>query len=345
MFVSLTTHQQCDTMQVEHRLAPTLFTLVAAVILLVVSGLMPPDFLQTMRPIPGQRLGLSNGTTVFIRDPQHDHKYTTSVPDSMLIGLLACCYVIMLSLPPLFTLAWGSCSAHVCSKGLVAEALASGNAWLCATALNAFFTDILKRYVGRLRPNFYSLCGWSDALMRCTIDSKSSRRSFPSGHSSSAVASCLVLSLALRLHLDSAQSVVPRKSVLYHVLAIAAASPVAVALWVCSSRVYDNWHFPSDVVGGAMLGAACAWFCFGLYAQQPPATGDGAASRATVFPATGASGPLSSQDAETGRPCDTSTMAFDFPTQDAYRVNTNHSDASGDAGVPGCATALSAELV
>ena len=35
-------------------------------------------------------------------------------------------------------------------------------------------------------------------------------------------------------------------------------APTALAFAVAASRVRDNWHFPSDVVAGILLGGACA---------------------------------------------------------------------------------------
>ena len=45
---------------------------------------------------------------------------------------------------------------------------------------------------------------------------------------------------------------------LYRMYSIACLFPVAIAIWVGASRIVDNWHFPADVVGGAMLGGSVA---------------------------------------------------------------------------------------
>jgi undecaprenyl-diphosphatase len=61
--------------------------------------------------------------------------------------------------------------------------------------------------------------------------------SFPSGHTSTAVAGAIVLSV-----------LVPRAAPLFAVLAAG----------VAYSRLYVGAHFPLDVVGGAVVGAATA---------------------------------------------------------------------------------------
>lgn len=39
-----------------------------------------------------------------------------------------------------------------------------------------------------------------------------------------------------------------------------------VAVWVALTRVYVGVHYPTDLLGGAILGAACAWFAWRLVA-------------------------------------------------------------------------------
>ena len=43
-----------------------------------------------------------------------------------------------------------------------------------------------------------------------------------------------------------------------------------VAVWVAITRVYVGVHYPTDLVGGAVLGAACAWFAWRLVASFEP---------------------------------------------------------------------------
>jgi membrane-associated phospholipid phosphatase len=41
--------------------------------------------------------------------------------------------------------------------------------------------------------------------------------------------------------------------------------PMGVAVWVASSRIVDNVHFPADVVGGALVGAGIASVCHNIW--------------------------------------------------------------------------------
>ena len=82
--------------------------------------------------------------------------------------------------------------------------LSNAHAGTCAVlvgiGISEFVTQSAKFYVGRLRPNFYAMCGFDASSLRCTngIEMETEARlSFPSGHSSLSFAGsvCLVLFL------------------------------------------------------------------------------------------------------------------------------------------------------
>ena len=103
---------------------------------------------------------------------------------------------------------------------------------LIAQVLAFVATDlVVKPIVARARP-------FQASVLTRVIDRRSLTYSFPSGHAASAVAGAALLS-----------SIWPSGR---------------VALWslaamVALSRIYVGVHYPLDVLGGAVLGLACAW--------------------------------------------------------------------------------------
>ena len=108
-------------------------------------------------------------------------------------------------------------------------------AWrvVLAVALTVFVTSsILKPAVGRERPFHHP-----EAAR--VIGPHPSNASFPSGHASAAVAGAYALALAWR----------SRRRAWW-----------TLAVLVCVSRLYLGVHYPLDVLGGALVGWACAYF-------------------------------------------------------------------------------------
>ena len=144
-----------------------------------------------------------------------------------------------------------------------------------AATINNLVTDISKNYAGYLRPNFYSACQPNEDYSQCTNTDSSLpmhhfRTSFPSGHASFSFCMFVLLHLFLeqRYGMTSIQRMAqiqgrlvrvcirpPSWHRLYSVLSLL---PVGIAIWVGTSRIVDNWHFPIDVVGGAILGCSVA---------------------------------------------------------------------------------------
>ncbi len=107
-------------------------------------------------------------------------------------------------------------------------------------------TQVVKALVGRARPEWQL----EDALL--------SSKSFPSGHASSTTALCGIL-VVLVVMLVRRGSV---RRVLYVVLAL-------VAVLVCMDRVLLGRHYPSDVVGGFLLGMGMVLLGLAVYSPLP----------------------------------------------------------------------------
>jgi diacylglycerol diphosphate phosphatase / phosphatidate phosphatase len=175
----------------------------------------------------------------------------------------------------------------------------------CATLVsqgsNMLATECLKLYVGYLRPIFYELCVPSTNYQQCTGTSHNiseSQKSFPSGHAS--VAFCGLTLLAVYLHnrfgipsvrrleyftapaavtsdqpSSDSQIVVQVRTrllflkpwpILHRFLSVFfVGAPMSVAAFIAASRVFDNYHFPADVVAGSLLGSSISLFIHGVW--------------------------------------------------------------------------------
>ncbi|KAI0642244.1 lipid phosphate phosphatase 1 [Trametes meyenii] len=144
------------------------------------------------------------------------------------------------------------------------------------SGLSNVITEFLKNRVGRLRPDFLDRCKWDKQLKVCTgkLDKVlDGRRSFPSGHSSTAFAGMMFLSLwiagatgAWRLTESVPGGSVLRSKVARLLLSLA---PLIFATWVAVSRVEDYRHHKEDVIVGSLIGAASATIAYFIYWPNP----------------------------------------------------------------------------
>lgn len=145
--------------------------------------------------------------------------------------------------------------------------------YLVAFGLTFLATSSVKVYVGYLRPLFYDWCEPTSDFSSCTGDDSDARKSFPSGHAS--VSFCGLSLLSWYLERSFGLSSIKHWSVeedgtimlrykatkvpqLYRLFSVLCLLPYALAIFIATSRIVDNEHFPADVVGGSVLGVACA---------------------------------------------------------------------------------------
>lgn len=119
-----------------------------------------------------------------------------------------------------------------------------------AMAIMRITVDWIKNRVGRLRPDFWARCEIFDEIANtCSGDAwlvKDGRRSFPSGHSSTAFAGCFFLCLFLAgknggfaFSATFSRSSVLQSRLLRFSLAV---SPLFLAAWIAITRIEDNYH-------------------------------------------------------------------------------------------------------
>ena len=72
--------------------------------------------------------------------------------------------------------------------------------YIVASGTNFIVIEIMKKYVGYLRPHFYQRCQFDATALDCQSDIIDARKSFPSGHASTSFCAMTLLTLYL-LHL------------------------------------------------------------------------------------------------------------------------------------------------
>lgn len=235
------------------------------------------DITPHQRPLPVQYLQDSNE---YVMNLTHNEEFTgETVPYELLIllsGVLPLVVQVLLSL-----CARRSSPIHEVHQTLCV--------YFVAWSLNMIASEFVKNYVGYLRPIFFQFCEPNEDYSSCVENSQSIRKSFVSGHSSTAFCGMMLLCLYInaRFGVTSKRCYRPVPTtkgervrgggvlklsyeqdegmLLARLCSLLALVPMFVALWIAASRVRDNKHFPADVLGGAMLGSALATYSHGLW--------------------------------------------------------------------------------
>ncbi|KAK8848233.1 hypothetical protein M9Y10_019289 [Tritrichomonas musculus] len=124
-----------------------------------------------------------------------------------------------------------------------------------AVCLTGFFTNVLKMYVGRPRPDMYAWCKSETAQYEtCTNIKKSKQKgefvSWPSGHSSNAMSGCLFICLFL-------QKVISTRKLWWSTFC---SLFLFGAVYVACSRIRDYRHHTDDILAGLFIGFAVTIF-------------------------------------------------------------------------------------
>ncbi|KAL7538947.1 hypothetical protein ACHAWF_006259 [Thalassiosira exigua] len=223
-----------------------------------------------VRPIPVQVLQAGD-QQLFVRDLDLDHEFredeTVGTAGLVLIGvvapLLLQLVLVVASRAARDEKKWG-CYRTFCS-------------YLLSFALILLTIDLIKLYAGVLRPHFYDSCEPDDSYRECTAgdakEERSRRESFPSGHAGIAFAG--LGNLARYVHRRFGAGGRPRSSergtadtrgqFAARLWSLVSLLPVFLAMFIGTSRIYDDYHHPADVVGGSLIGAGLSYFSHGIY--------------------------------------------------------------------------------
>ena len=141
---------------------------------------------------------------------------------------------------------------------------------LVAIGISELVTQTFKFYVGRLRPNFYAMCGFNSETLSCTASEEmqmEARMSFPSGHSSISFCGliCVVLFLLGRVGLGRPNIGSRIASLRGKISIVMSFTPLLIAFWCATSRLVDNWHHPSDIIAGSILGTVCGVISYHIW--------------------------------------------------------------------------------
>ncbi|XP_049924837.1 phosphatidic acid phosphatase type 2D [Epinephelus moara] len=206
-------------------------------------------------------------------------KKKEAIPDSLLIGG----GIVITGL----TIALGECYRvrfrGVHSRAFIRNCYVSClykelGSFLFGCCVGQSLTNMAKLSVGRLRPNFLSVCNITYASINCTpgsyvpqVDCKRSdqkmveeaRKSFFSGHASFAMYTMLYLAFYLQARLSWRGARLLRPLIQFLL--------VMIAIYTGLSRISDYRHHPTDVLTGFIQGGLTAyWVAFYISSMFKP---------------------------------------------------------------------------
>ncbi|OQR92337.1 phosphatidic acid phosphatase [Achlya hypogyna] len=221
------------------------------------AGIYRRDLLVVAIPI-------SQTETIYVRDPSVNlKKLDQQVPMYMAV-------ILSYGIPVVahFALQWHRRIAHDTRDFFLSLFVSS--------AICQLVTNIAKALAGRFRPSFYDMCKWDTNvvwdgkanLCKDSAGETEGRKSFPSGHSSTAFSTLFFLTLYLigRFHVMAlhkySESGATGRHLLANVKFFVAVLPSILALWIAVTRSMDNWHHYSDIAAGSFIGIVSAMFAY-----------------------------------------------------------------------------------
>ncbi|KAF9530465.1 lipid phosphate phosphatase 1 [Crepidotus variabilis] len=137
-------------------------------------------------------------------------------------------------------------------------------------------TQVLKHSVGRLRPDFLARCKWNHVMETCSgkaQDVIDGRKSFPSGHSSTAFSGMVFLSLWIAGQTAAWCFSTPKSPGRLRSSRIAlfllTLFPLFWATHVAVTRIQDHRHHKEDVIVGSFVGILSGLICYLIFWPSP----------------------------------------------------------------------------
>ncbi|CAN0048074.1 unnamed protein product, partial [Phaeothamnion confervicola] len=154
----------------------------------------------------------------------------------IIVGVLPPVFIVLRYLANYCGMYRGACSVFDAFVGL-----------LSTTSLVTVATVVIKSLVGRPRPNYFALLEVEARSHFRTFSTAAFRRikSFPSGHSSTSMASMAFISFLLLADIATSPCLnKPSQRARFHRTAAIYASllPVALSVWVGITRIQNYWH-------------------------------------------------------------------------------------------------------
>lgn len=226
-----------------------------------------------IRPLPSIKIPLPK--TIYALDPSLNFKYEKeTITDIMLVSLS---YGL-----PLTVHAFDIMKRRFVSYDTRDFILSL----FIAATLNDIITTFVKTLAGGLRPCFYDMCGWDtslewDGISNLCTNTKlemEGRKSFPSGHASTAFSGLHFLTLYLlgRAQIMASRdekTMKPMAGIINLLKLMLVMTPSLLAAWIAISRRTDNRHHYVDIVTGSVIGIGSASIAYfynytGLFTQH-----------------------------------------------------------------------------
>jgi membrane-associated phospholipid phosphatase len=112
------------------------------------------------------------------------------------------------------------------------------------------------------------MCGFDKVTLACTNGEEmemEARMSFPSGHSSLSYCGMMALVLFFIGRVGLGRVGKQYSLLRYKFAVLLSFVPLLFSFWCATSRLVDNWHHPSDIIAGSILGVVSACIAYHLW--------------------------------------------------------------------------------